>query len=177
MNVHAYPYQKAFDDLAGKSDDEPGITRSRDYFNNLIKTEQEETGVPPQRMILGGFSQGGAISLFTSLTTTHQLSGFFGLSSYLLLGSKLPSLIPSGNPNANAPVFMGHGEADPLVRYEWGQKTASVLKEMGRKVEFHSYPGLVHSASEDEVGDLERWIAERLPEGEGGVAAAEGSKA
>ena len=122
-------------------------------------------------MVLGGFSQGGAISLFTALTTPHPLAGFFGLSSYLLLGQKVPSLVPPTNPNADVPVFMGHGEADPLVRCEWGRRTAEKLREMGRTVDFRTYPGLVHSADPKEIEHLEGFIAARLPEGEGAEAA------
>ncbi|MCJ1329485.1 hypothetical protein MMC10_006165 [Thelotrema lepadinum] len=159
-----------FGDLTSKSDDEPGITRSRDYINNLISTETTETGVPTHRMILGGFSQGGALSLFTALTTPHPLAGFFGLSSYLLMGHKVASLAPAGNPNGNVPVFMGHGDADPLVRYAWGERTAEALRGMGRKVDFRTYKGLEHSADLREISDLEKFIAERLPEAEGEVA-------
>lgn len=130
----------SFDDLDSRSDDEAGITRSRDYFNTLLATEAKETGVPTTRMVLGGFSQGGSISLFTCLTTPHQLAGFFGLSSYLLLGSRLKSLMPASNPNGEVPIFMGHGEADPLVKCEYGRRTAKAIEELGRKVRLVTYP-------------------------------------
>ena len=58
---------------------------------------------------------------------------------------------------------MGHGNADPLVRYEWGQQTVSILEEMGWKVDFRTYNGLGHSADPKEIDELEAYLAERLP--------------
>ena len=55
------------------------------------------------------------------------------------MGHKVASLAPAGNPNGNVPVFMGHGDADPLVRYAWGERTAEALRGMGRKVDFRTY--------------------------------------
>lgn len=80
------------------------------------------------------------MSLFTGITTQHHLAGFFGLSAYLLLGDRLESeFIPKDAPNKGVPVFMGHGEDDPLVKYAWGQKTAEVLRGLGFEVKFHGY--------------------------------------
>ena len=58
---------------------------------------------------------------------------------------------------------MGHGDADPLVRYDWGQQTASILRELGWKVDFRSYKGLGHSADPKEINELEAYLHERLP--------------
>lgn len=90
-------------------------------------------------MILGGFSQGGALSLFTGVTLKDKIAGVIGLSSYLLLGEKAKEMIPEDGPNKNTPFFMGHGDSDPLVKYEWGQSTAKALKEWGFKVDFRTY--------------------------------------
>lgn len=81
----------------------------------------------------------------------------------MLLHNKLPDHIPSPIPNQDTPIFMGHGDSDPLVKYEWGQGTAQGLKELGFKVDFRTYIGLVHSADPQEIDDLEAWLAERLP--------------
>ena len=131
--------QTTFDDLAQKSHDETGIVRSRDYIQDLIKKEVESTGIPPSRMLLGGFSQGGALSLFTGITFKEKIAGVVGLSSYLLLGDKAKEMIPDSGPNRETPFFMGHGDSDPLVKYEWGQKTAKILGEWGFKVDFRTY--------------------------------------
>ena len=153
-------YQTTFNDLQ-QAHDEPGILRSRDYLLSLIKAEKDN-GIEAARIVIGelvelrvrttsmltaigGFSQGGAISLFTGLTCQDKLAGFFGLSSYLLMHGKIKDLVPANNPNKNTPVFMGHGDQDPLVRYEWGRTTAQILGELGLKVDFRTYrynPGL-----------------------------------
>lgn len=82
------------------------------------------------------------MSLFTGATTPHKLAGVFGLSSYLLLGNKINELAAEAKGiNRDTPFFMGHGNADQLVKYEWGVKTAEALKtELGHKeVDFHTY--------------------------------------
>jgi len=126
-----------FNELA-QAHDEPGILRSRDYFNSLISKELEK-GIPSSRIVLGGFSQGGAISLFSGITCPHKLGGIFGLSSYLLMHGKIRDLVPKENPNKETLIFMGHGDQDPLVKYEWGTKTAEILKDWGWKVDFRTY--------------------------------------
>lgn len=62
-----------------------------------------------------------------------------GLSCYLLLQNKIREMVPEENPNKDTPIFMAHGDVDPVVRYEWGQRTASKLKEWGWKVDFKTY--------------------------------------
>ena len=87
----------------------------------------------------GGFSQGGAISLFTALSCQDKLAGFFGLSCYLLMHGNIKQFIAKGDPNKDTPVFMGHGDSDPTVKYEWGHKTSQALTELGFKVDFRTY--------------------------------------
>ena len=152
-----------FSDLSrGDQHDQTGILKSRDYFNTLIQSEIS-AGIPSTRILLGGFSQGGAISLFTGLTTPYPLAGIVGLSSYLLLQHKVAEDVKSDAANKNTSVFMGHGDADPLVRTEWGRETAEILKGMGWKVDFRVYKGLAHGADPKEIDDLEGFIAARLP--------------
>jgi predicted esterase len=97
-----------------------------------------EAGIPSNRIVLGGFSQGGAMSLFSGITSDKRLGGIFGLSCYLLLHSKLNELTKNGA-NKETPIFMGHGDSDPLVRPEWGVKTAQELKAAGYKVDLNMY--------------------------------------
>ncbi|OAG38414.1 hypothetical protein AYO21_07397 [Fonsecaea monophora] len=144
--------------------DEPGILRSRATFNKLI-TDEIDAGVPSNRIILGGFSQGGAMSLFTGATTPHKLGGVFGLSCYLVLGDKIKDFAKEANgANKDTPFFMGHGDADELVKHQWGVQSAEYLRnELGHKVEFKTYPGLAHSADMKEIDDLEEFIKRCLP--------------
>jgi predicted esterase len=122
-----------------------------------------EKGIPSDRIILGGFSQGGAISLFAGITCPHKLAGIVGLSSYLLMEGKVKEYVPTENPNKETPIFMGHGAVDPLVKYQWGKQTADVLKGWGWSVDLKTYPDLAHSADPKEIDDLEAYIQQRLP--------------
>jgi len=142
--------------------DEKGILKSRDYFHTLIASEIE-AGIPSNRIVLGGFSQGGAMSIFSGVTSPTKLGGIFGLSCYLLLHNKLKEFIPSDNPNKETPIFMGHGDSDPLVKPEWGQMTANYLGKNGWKVDLKMYKGLEHSALPEEIDDVEKYLNERIP--------------
>ena len=150
-------------DLGNRTEDEAGIVKSQKVFHSLI-AEEIKAGIPSERIVLGGFSQGGAMSLRAGVTCPTKLGGIFGLSCYLLLQGKIREMVPKENPNKETKIFMGHGDSDPLVRYAWGQKTAETLKEWGWNVELKTYKGLQHSASPQEIDDLERYIAERVPE-------------
>ena len=110
----------------------------------------------------GGFSQGGAISLFTGIASSQTLGGIFGLSSYLLLHDKIKEYATKDQANMETPIFMGHGDSDPLVQYQWGKDTAKVLGELGWKVDFRTYKGLAHSADPEEINDLEKWLEGRV---------------
>lgn len=157
--------QTSFNDL-NAAHDEAGILRSRGVFNKLI-TDEIEAGIPSERIVLGGFSQGGAISLFTGVTTSHKLGGVFGLSCYLLMGNKVKEMAKEEAKEANkaTPFFMGHGDADEVVKYQWGQQTAEFLKkELAHRVEFKTYKNLPHSAALEEIDDLEAFIKKCLPE-------------
>ncbi|EER29864.1 Phospholipase/Carboxylesterase family protein [Coccidioides posadasii C735 delta SOWgp] len=145
-----------------RQQDEPGILRSRDYFNSLIKEEMDK-GIKPSRIVLGGFSQGGAMSLITGLTCKEKLGGIFALSCYLPLSNKIKELLPENWPNEKTPVFMAHGNADSVVKFEFGQSSAKHLKEMGMEVDFNEYPGMGHSGDPLEIQDLEKFLAKVIP--------------
>ena len=142
--------------------DEPGILKSRAYFDSLIQ-EEVKKGIPTSRIVLGGFSQGGAISVFTGAASSEKLAGIFGLSSYLLLHDRIKDFISAESANRDTPIFMGHGAVDPLVKHAWGKQTADILTQLGFKVDFRTYPGLEHSADPGEIDDLEAYLKARLP--------------
>jgi predicted esterase len=79
------------------------------------------------------------MSLFSGITAPTKLGGIFGLSCYLLLHNKIKEFVPSEDPNKETQIFMGHGDSDPLIKPQWGQMTANVLKDMGRKVDIKIY--------------------------------------
>jgi predicted esterase len=138
-NVLCEQKQAEFSDL-NQQQDERGILRSRATFTKLI-TDEIAAGIPSNRIVLGGFSQGGAMSIFTGVTTPHKLGGVFGLSCYLVLADKVKEFAKEANEvNKDTPFFMGHGDRDEVVKYKWGQHTAEFLrKELGHKVEFKTY--------------------------------------
>ena len=86
------------------------------------------------------------------------------MSCYLLLQGKVRELVPENSPNKDTPIFMGHGDADPVVKYPWGKKTAEQLQEWGWKVDFKTYKGLPHSAAPEEIEDLKTYLQARIPE-------------
>jgi predicted esterase len=169
-----------FGDLNG-GQDETGILRSRTYFHDLIKKEIDG-GIPSDRIVIGGFSQGGAMSVFSGITCPTRLGGIFGLSCYLLLHNKVKDMIPTENPNKNTPLFLAHGAQDQTVRLKWAELSVERLKQWGWNVNFKVYPYvamhvmikvkkslmlenryLAHSAEPQEIDDLEAYIKERIP--------------
>lgn len=111
---------------------------SRDYIHKLINDEIE-AGIPAERIVLGGFSQGGAMSIFAGLTAPTKLAGIVGLSSWLLLSKTFKDLVPPANLNKETPILMCHGDADPLVRTVLGEQSSQMLQEMGYDVTWKTY--------------------------------------
>ncbi|KAH7392736.1 Phospholipase/carboxylesterase/thioesterase [Pyrenochaeta sp. MPI-SDFR-AT-0127] len=153
---------KSLSSLDARGEDEKGIIASRDYFHSLIDQEVAK-GIPANRIVIGGFSQGGAMSLLSGVTYKNQLGGIFGLSCYLLLQKKLKDLIPADSPNHNTPIFMGHGDADQVVAHKFGKLSADELTKHGFKVDFRTYENLVHSADPEEIDHLEAYLAQQIP--------------
>ena len=108
------------------------------------------------------------MSIFSGPTFRERLAGVFGLSCYQLVPTKFDALVAETGTTAKIeskpPIFMGHGDSDPLVKPAWGRETAERLKSKGFDVEFRSYPGLEHSADPQEIDHLESWISKRLDE-------------
>lgn len=103
------------------------------------------------------------MSIFSGITAPTKLGGIFGLSSYLLLHNKVKEFVEKDSPNKDTPIFMGHGDSDPLVIPEWGNMTAEILKKEGLNVNLKMYKGLQHSADPDEIDDVENYLNERIP--------------
>ncbi|SZF00774.1 unnamed protein product [Blumeria hordei] len=142
--------------------DETGILRSRTYLHNLINSEVS-AGIPADRIVIGGFSQGGAMAIFSGITGQNKLGGIFGLSCYLLLHYKIQQFVAEAGDTKDTRIFMGHGDADPLVKPEWGRMSESFLSNMGFNVDLKMYPGLAHSADPQEINDLEGFLNSVIP--------------
>ena len=141
-----------------RQEDRSGIHSSQQAIHQLIE-QQREDAIPTTRIILAGFSQGGALALHTGLHYPEQLGGIIGLSTYLPL---MPHFPQQASPaNANIPIFLGHGERDDLVPLLLGEETRDVLLQAGYQVKWRSYP-IAHQVSIPELADIGHWLTQRL---------------
>jgi phospholipase/carboxylesterase len=134
--------------------DEAGIRRSSEQLRALIE-EQIRGGIDSRRIVLVGFSQGGAIALHTALRFEQPLAGLMALSSYLPLEDQLAA--ERSEANSSIPIFMGHGSRDPIVPNALGVQTRRVLKDLDYAPEWHEYV-MEHSVCLEEIGDIGHWI-------------------
>jgi len=139
-------------------EDEAGLRMSQGQINELIEREIAR-GIPANRIVLMGFSQGCAMTLMTGLRYPERLAGLVCLSGYLPLASKLAA--EKSDANALVPIFMGHGRMDPVVQMARGAASRDALAALGYTVEWHEYP-MQHSVHPQEVADLNRWLLQRL---------------
>jgi phospholipase/carboxylesterase len=139
-----------------EQEDKAGIQASAEILSTLID-QQIEAGIPASNIILAGFSQGGAVALYQGLRQAQQLAGIIVLSSYLPLPDTLDAEI--SRHYKSIPVFIGHGNQDPIVPVELGLFTRDLLLQRKMKVQFKMYP-MGHSVSVDEISDLGHWIKE-----------------
>jgi phospholipase/carboxylesterase len=149
-----------FDALAaGKRADEAGVTESVAQVEALIAREAAR-GIAPERIVLIGFSQGGAIALASALGREQPLAGIAGLSTYLPLGphQAATKLKPAA---LSQPVFMAHGQFDPVVPAVVGQMGAATMKDLGFALEWHDYP-MAHQVCAEEIQALGDWLDERF---------------
>ncbi len=153
---------RAWYDITGLTkesrDDEPGIRDSVADISEII-AEQIAAGIPSQRIIVAGFSQGGAIALHCSLREPEPLGGLLALSTYLPLQATLDTELSSAN--RKLPIMMAHGTQDPVVSYAWGEDAAGVLRERGYAVDWRSYP-MQHQVCAEQLADIRAWLIERL---------------
>lgn len=148
-------------DSASRSVDQAGIVRSRQAIRRLIAREGRR-GIPPSRVFLAGFSQGGAVAYTTALTHDQPLAGVIALSTYI----PAPALLDTEASEANrgVPIFAGHGDEDDVVSLDLGIRARDFLAQRGYRIEWHEYP-MPHSICLEEVQDVGRWLKDRLAAG------------
>ena len=139
-------------------EDDKGIEKSRGSIDKLIE-EEISNGIDPSRIVIGGFSQGGALAIYTGLTNKHNLGGVIALSCWLPLNRKFPEAAT----NVKIPIWQAHGDCDPVVPYRWGQLTFSTMKKFVKEHKFHTYSGLAHSSSPQEMNDLKEHLSKLIP--------------
>jgi phospholipase/carboxylesterase len=138
--------------------DAHGIVASQAAIGALLAREKAR-GIASERIVLAGFSQGGAITLQAGLRYSETLAGLMVLSSYLPLPETLAA--EAASTNAQTPIFMAHGTDDPVIDIELGQRSRALLAEQGYRVEWHEYP-MPHSVCLEEIQDISRWLQQVL---------------
>jgi phospholipase/carboxylesterase len=135
--------------------DQQGIAQSRQLVERLVARE-EARGIPSERIVLAGFSQGGAMAVYCGLRLAQPLAGIMGLSTYLLMAQALAA--ERSDANAGTGFFVGHGTYDPVIPVAAGHRLAAALREMAYEVEWHEY-SMPHAVCPEELSDIGAWLA------------------
>lgn len=139
-------------------EDEAGIKASQQIVETLI-TQEIAHGIKPERIVIAGFSQGGAIALHTALRHHQRLAGVLALSTYLPLKTNLEA---EANPvNRNIPIFMAHGTHDEVISMATNSQSRHLLTQYYSKLEWHEY-AMGHSVTNDEIADIRRFLCKIL---------------
>lgn len=144
-------------DLVRQEDDE-GLRASQAEIEKLIAREVER-GIPARRIILAGFSQGGAVTLQTGLRHAARLGGLMVLSSYLPLAGTVKAEASAAN--RDVPIIMVHGSGDPVINISRATASREQLKELGYQIEWHEYP-MEHSVCQEEIQAVRVWLGKVL---------------
>lgn len=142
----------------GRDQDRQGILDSAAMVEALIERELER-GISPSRIVLAGFSQGGAIAAYTGTRYAQALGGLMLLSCYPLFEDRLAAEFSAHQ--KNTPVFAAHGRLDPMVPVAMGRRLAKLLEHQGMPVQWHEYE-VQHSVAPEEVADISAWLADCL---------------
>jgi phospholipase/carboxylesterase len=144
--------------LGGGPEDEAGIRDSQRLVEGLVQ-QQVQSGINASRIVLAGFSQGGAIALQTALRHSAPLAGVLALSTYLPLADKLKDELKKEN--RSVPIFMAHGLYDDIIPLARAEQSKKLLTELGYDVEWHTYP-MPHSVCPEEIADIAGFLARVL---------------
>ena len=154
---------RAWYDIAGfdrrTPQDVAGIRESAEAIGALLRRERER-GIAAERILIAGFSQGGAMALYTALRWPERLGGVIALSTYLPLADTLAAEAHPANTSLS--VFLAHGRFDPVVPAALGEASRETLRSLGYPVDWHSY-AMPHSLCAEEIADLREWLLAALP--------------
>ena len=151
--------------------DAAGISNSAAMVRTLID-DQVARGIASDRIILAGFSQGGAVARYLGLTLAEPLAGIVALSTYLPLAEQLETQRQPAN--QQTPIFWGHGTVDPMVGYNLGEISTQRLRQWGYPVVFKPYH-VGHGVCPEEIADLRQWLMQRT-DASHGVASKSGTE-
>src|SRR6267378_3370582 len=138
-----------------------GGMRMRAWYDiaDGANAREDERGVQADRLVLAGFSQGGAIALHTGLRHPERIAGIMALSTYVPVGEKL--LGEASTANRDVPIFMGHGSDDPIIPLVRAEQSRNLLKSLGYPAEWHKY-AMPHSVCPEELADIGTWLGKVL---------------
>ncbi|KAJ1157644.1 hypothetical protein NDU88_010349 [Pleurodeles waltl] len=139
------------------------IESTCNMLNDLIE-EEVNSGIPKNRIVLGGFSMGGAMAMHLAYRHHQTVAGVFALSSFLNKSSIVYQTLKN-NPIRLPELYQCHGTSDELVMHSWGEETNHMLSSLGVPTSFHSIPNLYHELRKDELENLSSWILKKLTEG------------
>lgn len=138
-----------------------GLEDSVQVIKQLIDDEHTKSGIPYDRIVLSGFSQGGAMSLWTGLQIDERLAGVISMSGYLPRAHQFKMTDRA----KDTPVLFCHGTSDPVVQYSWAQAAHEAVKAAGAKqADFISYRGMQHTANQQEIQDVYSFVRKVLPD-------------
>ncbi len=162
ITINANLRTRAWYDIYSLSDlnheDEPGIKQTQESIHELIQHEMTN-GIDSNRILLAGFSQGGAMALYAGLRYEKPLNGILALSAYLPLPQQFQKEVSPAN--QNIPIFMAHGKHDPVLPMTLGYQTYQLLKKSGHPIDWHEYD-MDHQVCPEEIEDIGRWLTKRL---------------
>ena len=145
--------------LAGvRREDEAGVRQSARQIEALVERERRR-GIAPGRLVLAGFSQGGAMALHVGLRHAERLAGVMALSCYLTLGDTLGTEAAAAN--RDVPIFWAHGVHDPMIPLAMAEHGRAQVAALGYSIEWHQY-AIPHSVSAEEIADVARWLGRVL---------------
>ena len=135
-------------------EDATGIEKITEEIHALIQ-QQIDTGICADKIVLAGFSQGGALTLHAGLSFPHALAGLMGLSCYLPLREQIEGNIKIAS--RDMPIFLAHGSFDDVVPMAYAQLAKQILEKQNFKVKWHNYP-CAHSLCAEEIQDIRNWL-------------------
>ena len=150
-------YDVSYDGLERRTDD-AGVLQSAAAVEALVAHEMAR-GIPPRRIVLAGFSQGGAVALTLGTRFGKRLGGILALSTYLPMPDELAEI--ASPENRDIPIFMAHGNQDNVIPIRMAEASRSRLESLGYPVDWHSYP-MAHSLCMEEVEAVSAWLLQCL---------------
>jgi len=141
-------------DGAIRREDDAGVRASQTLIESLIAREKQR-GTEAKRLVLAGFSQGGAIALHTGLRHAERIAGIMALSTYLPLAEKFAA--EANAANRDVPIFMAHGSYDPVIPLARAAQSRGLLESLGYSLEWREYP-MPHSVCPEEITDIGAWL-------------------